>query len=467
MKLHHPFRNVVFLALFSLNAGAQTAYEKLSEKSLLSVSQSTRENEVYQYRMKTLSESNLGFIFSLDSLDRLVKEVSKPVEVKDSRKDIKDSKDIKIVEKKEKELVVPHKIKVLLKACATRVREIKEFDKNGVESLRSENYDVCNTILKTKPIETFDAKNIFKTFIAFKDLREIPDAEKFIIEVKNELEVFSVPIPLIYNKSIKKEYSINSLINKVSETTRAYKSSMKDSSTTLNLGYSFKLSLPSNLKSLENNAPTIMLSLIRKFGKEMEELLEGDTGVSEGYTNVQHIWRVTQIFNEQKKCLNWKDLKTDLINQGIRNPEYFMGVTLAMHDIGKPLAVKAGDKSKQHEYTIPLLQKYMLALGFTQKEVNFATSIVDHEIFGDLLRKRTSIESEVLHIQKLNADAGVDACVFYPIQEMFYASDAGAYPSLYQYVFKRDSNGCVIPSVKDGKVNEIYNRFLQTAYPKQ
>lgn len=237
---------------------------------------------------------------------------------------------------------------------------------------------------------------------------------------------------------------------------------LKNVDPSLDLKIGFQLTSEYSEDLEENHILNLMLNLSKHFGKSLSSLLEADTGVSEKYTNIQHILKVIQIYEEQKSCLDWKNLETSLIRQNIKNPDLFMKTVFILHDIGKPLAVKSGHKERQHQYTIPILIKVMKELGYNPEEIQLAVSLVDHEIFGDLLRKKSNIQTLNIQMNKLYKQTNLKKEDFITLQEIFYSSDAGSYPQLYQNVFKRSDNGCIIPSILEGKINPLYLNFLKT-----
>lgn len=155
---------------------------------------------------------------------------------------------------------------------------------------------------------------------------------------------------------------------------------------------------------------------------------EADAGVSEGYTIGQHTEHVLARFG---KII---DSDPDLANT-IRDPDSLMEA-IALHDIGKPDAIRAGDKSRQHEFTVPLLRKQMEESGHSKQSIDMAEALIGHDVFGDLLQGRITVDKAAEQVQELARKAGMRVPEFSRLAKAFYKADASSYPYLESLLFR-------------------------------
>ncbi len=203
---------------------------------------------------------------------------------------------------------------------------------------------------------------------------------------------------------------------------------------------------PLDLKDKEKLNPHFVIDVLSK-NKELEDLFSSDAGVSEGYSIKEHSLRVMELINSQYACHispEFEDRMRPILGVSVKN---FMDLTMSLHDIGKPLAVRAGDKGRQHEFTRPIVEKTMAALGFSQFAIHLAAELVDNDIIGDYL-KGTIRQTEKAHqlLVDQSAKMEMDLKDYFTFQMLFYTADAGAYPGLMLRVFKENKETkCVRP----------------------
>ncbi|HVE13527.1 MAG TPA: hypothetical protein VNI01_09055, partial [Elusimicrobiota bacterium] len=110
---------------------------------------------------------------------------------------------------------------------------------------------------------------------------------------------------------------------------------------------------------------------------------------------------------------------------------------LALHDIGKAQAVRAGDKRRQHEFTRAIMRDYLGRMGYGPREIDALVGIVDGDPIGPYLNPaspnpRTDVTPPTLAetIAKIDAmaeRAGLPPKGFFRLLLTFYMSDAGSY----------------------------------------
>jgi len=194
----------------------------------------------------------------------------------------------------------------------------------------------------------------------------------------------------------------------------------------------------------------------------IKELLDMPSG-SKGKTVGQHTDQV---------LANWKDradpkMLSDMSDKyGVDMPK-LMGDAILLHDIGKGLAVQAGDREMQHHFTKPIMEDVLKSQGYGDKEVAIANALVAHDIVGNAVKGMSGLETEAIAagekflspsegaaaLQQKAAEAGMDKADFVKIQQTFYESDAGSYKYLQQNVFEKGPDGK--PQIKYAAYHEM------------
>lgn len=200
----------------------------------------------------------------------------------------------------------------------------------------------------------------------------------------------------------------------------------------------------SKLNSSPNLQPLLVIDVLSQ-EKRLHDLFAADSGVWENYSIKEHSMRVMENLNEQFDCLFTPDFQQRMrliLGMPLKN---FMQETMALHDIGKPLAIEAGDKDRQHEFTRPILEEALTRLHVPKKTILISATLVDNDVIGDYLMNKFSAEEAGRKLRELAQAAGLDVQDYWKLQIAFYTADAGAYPSLAQRVFEQDAHGCISP----------------------
>lgn len=183
----------------------------------------------------------------------------------------------------------------------------------------------------------------------------------------------------------------------------------------------FTFSLELVQKALEKD-PFDPQSLIEALSTDetLKALFEADAGVWEGYSIQTHTRMVFNVFENFQLNNIPEEISLKL-----------MRTLVAVHDIGKPLALKAhGNVLRQHEYTSPLVQKVLIELGFNAKEINLGLAIIKQDFLGNLFRGIDNLETvaqQITDVSKKNTHLNPNT--FLKILKIYYMSDAGAYTS--------------------------------------
>jgi hypothetical protein len=175
---------------------------------------------------------------------------------------------------------------------------------------------------------------------------------------------------------------------------------------------------------------------------QLKDLFAASAGVWEGYSIKQHTLMVFEVFAEQFSAYQqFYQFKT---NQDVRLSQT-LKFAIALHDIGKPYAIQAGNKNRQHEFTVPILEKALSHFGFSENETRLAKALVGNDIMGDLVKGIINAKQAKSRLAAVADEAGMPLGEFVPLQFLFYTIDAASYPTLRQRIFTT-SDGLLVPN---------------------
>lgn len=195
-----------------------------------------------------------------------------------------------------------------------------------------------------------------------------------------------------------------------------------------------------------------------------EILFDLDSGVAEGYRIREHTSRVLGVYERQKA---FYPINRDNGAAFVRNHDQFMKYVIAFHDIGKGLAVKSGNKSREELFSHTIAQGFLKQSGFNGQEVQFGVALIDlHQVIGQVfmgskvteegLRETYTFSQAHREITEAAPKVGVTPDVFYRYLLLLYVADAGSYQGLYDRIFSHE-NGKLVP------INPAYEEF-QSAF---
>lgn len=205
-----------------------------------------------------------------------------------------------------------------------------------------------------------------------------------------------------------------------------------------------------------------IIDSLKEADPELKSLFEQDAGVKERLTIEQHTRDVLNNWKIQMPARQLSDLSEQL---GFPVAELLQDA-VALHDIGKPYAVKKGRKSLQHKYTKPILDRVLRSRGYSDSQIAFATALIDNDAIGDVLKSKTDALSAAKKIRQLASQADVSPRVFLDTLTRFYKSDAGSYPELRKNIFKQGPDGqLTIPNIEFNILEEaIYGQALSSPW---
>lgn len=153
---------------------------------------------------------------------------------------------------------------------------------------------------------------------------------------------------------------------------------------------------------------------------------------------------------------------------GVPDLDKTIADAVALHDIGKGAAVKAGDKTKQHEFTEPMMQMYLQQQGHSPQAIQFVKELFNHDLIGEL-NQGIGIKSTADVAQALKdkaAKVGVSPQTFMDVQMPLYYADAGSYPFVKDNFMKSSPEGKL--SMKNSKtMDELYSMATAQTPEKQ
>lgn len=211
----------------------------------------------------------------------------------------------------------------------------------------------------------------------------------------------------------------------------------------------------------EEAAPQSVLDALRQ-QPEIAARLPKSAGVKEGYTVEKHTQDVLDNYNNN---VDKDALQATGKRYGIKDLPRLIEFAIGLHDIGKPDAVAAGDKGRQHEFTLPLLGKALAAQGFSPQEIAVASALVDNDAIGELLKGKASPARAMQQLSAQAAKAGMSPQDFFGIQTLFYKSDAGSYPALRDSLFAKKGHKLYVAQEQFSILEEmVYGKVRETPW---
>jgi hypothetical protein len=156
-----------------------------------------------------------------------------------------------------------------------------------------------------------------------------------------------------------------------------------------------------------------LISTLRGF---FGEAFDADAGVWEKYTVGRH---TQMVLGQAEKYVTDDDLN------GLQRDLFRL--MLAVHDIGKPDALLAGDVHRQYEFTTKKAEPFLKDIQVTEEDSRMLLTLLSGDPIGRCIQKELSIEQATDEIEKLAKQAQIGTEAFFQIQTAYYQSDASAY----------------------------------------
>lgn len=187
-----------------------------------------------------------------------------------------------------------------------------------------------------------------------------------------------------------------------------------------------------NYRKIIENGPTLHFLYSEPSGNE--------------FTIGAHSARVINLYEQQKKFF---DLEHVNWPPGFRVAQLdrFMHTMLALHDIGKSIAFRTGDKSLQAEFNGPYMTTLMKALGFNDVEISVAHALEQNDdTIGSFLRGQLQRKDALAKFEEWAGHARIEPRQFFKLQSAYFSVDAGSYPMLHARAFSTKKEGRLVPS---------------------
>ncbi len=186
---------------------------------------------------------------------------------------------------------------------------------------------------------------------------------------------------------------------------------------------------------------------------ELKRRYEADAGVWEKYSIERH---TLMAMVQYERYLSGHSLPAGM-DRGL------FRTMLALHDIGKPDAVREGNIGLQHERTIALIGPALKKLGYQDKDVRLVDSLLGGDPIGRFLKTGKDPERWARQIVDAAEKADVDPAAYFALLLTFFKADASAYtrdaggqPSLDRmFVFDREAKDMAFSEDVDDRVAEL------------
>ena len=208
----------------------------------------------------------------------------------------------------------------------------------------------------------------------------------------------------------------------------------------------FESELRPDLKKILSSSKFSGQELIEYLSKdpEIKALYLAPTGLSSMPTIADHTLRVLNVLEEQWKFLEVK-LPGMSLPPKIRLRELFR-FTVALHDIGKGIAIFKGNRSEQLVFTNQIFREQLKIYGFSEVESRLGLALINGNIFGQLAEGHISVETGLERLKKIGKGSKVNLANYAVLRAFFFTCDAASYPWLQKKSFMAKDSGEIVPS---------------------
>lgn len=102
-----------------------------------------------------------------------------------------------------------------------------------------------------------------------------------------------------------------------------------------------------------------------------------------------------------------------------------MRLTLALHDIGKPIAM--AQSRDQHHCTLEVIQRLAPDLPIDAREMAILQALIDGDPMGALFQGHCTVDEASAEVRSMATRSGLSLPEFLPLLIMFYQSDTSGY----------------------------------------
>jgi hypothetical protein len=112
-------------------------------------------------------------------------------------------------------------------------------------------------------------------------------------------------------------------------------------------------------------------------------------------------------------------------------------VVVALHDIGKSVAMEMGNKRLHHLFSTHVTDSLMKQLGFPEPQRRMARSLMNHDLIADAIRQVGSVEDSIHGLELLARENGMTGADYFRVQAFFFTIDAASYTNVRRRHFYR------------------------------
>lgn len=226
------------------------------------------------------------------------------------------------------------------------------------------------------------------------------------------------------------------------------------------------------------------LYFTRKYRKLRDEIIKWEKldEIYDRFLRDDFAWRVKEKFHEifLEDAWVWEAYSISThTNTVLKNFENFFAhdeifktfdieifkLILALHDIGKPEAIKNETKEAQHKYTTQMINNFFQELKVEKKYKNFAKELIWIDVIWEYLQGKIALEEAKTEVKKAASKSGFSFEIFTHLLSIFFRCDAGTYTtgaghfeSLDRlFVFDFDKKVLDFSREVKGKVNNVLN----------
>ena len=162
---------------------------------------------------------------------------------------------------------------------------------------------------------------------------------------------------------------------------------------------------------------------------------DADAGLWEGFSLEQHTAMVQDNFEKYGLAARLPEV------EGL-NVLPLVRFALVVHDIGKPAAIESGYATSPRENTLAIVRSEMSEMGFSGREIDFVSALIDGDPIGGLIQTEIPTAGEAYwNISVMAEHAGLPVKTFFDILLPYYTADVCAYegPRTDYFVEEGDS----------------------------
>jgi hypothetical protein len=167
---------------------------------------------------------------------------------------------------------------------------------------------------------------------------------------------------------------------------------------------------------------------------QLGDLYSASAQVRENQTIAEHTQNVLEVFSHQVKF--FPQIKR----------LHLLELILTLHDIGKPIAIQAGNKARQHEFTLPILLEILEHNGYQVRDQLIAKALVESHTLSNLSRGSLTVQQAVSTFESQARFLAISPVELFEMQWVYFVSDVGAYTNGSAALFQKTHLGQLIPN---------------------